>query len=439
LENFQLKVDYENGLSAVAHPMRANAQAGKDHPFIDRHRQSFEMVSMDILTAPSSSSATTQYECSDREEMSDRIFVAQPSLNGNELKYVSECVESTWISSSGPFIERFEKAFAEFCDARHAVVTNNGTTALHLALVALGIGAGDEVIIPALTYVASANAVKYCGATPVFADSDPVTMTIDPTDAATKITTRTKAIMPVHLYGHPADMERINALAARYGIAVVEDAAEAHGALCNGRKVGALGDCGVFSFFGNKIITTGEGGAVVTNDERLADRLRLYRGQGMDPARRYWFPVVGYNYRMTNVAAAIGVAQMERADDHLAARGRVADWYHERLHAHRDVFDLPETAAWATHVYWMYTVILRDSVSLQRDEVMARMAAAGIETRPVFYPMHQLPPYREENGHYPIAERLAGRGINLPTHAGLTERDIDRVVSQLVNSVRARG
>ena len=348
-------------------------------------------------------------------------------------------MQSTWISSSGTFIDRFEKAFAEFCDARHAIVTNNGTTALHLALVALGIGEGDEVIVPALTYIASANAVKYCGATPVFADSDPLTMTIDPVDAASKITARTKAIMPVHLYGHPADMEGIRALAAWHGIAIVEDAAEAHGALCNGRKVGGLGDCGVFSFFGNKIITTGEGGAVVTNDDRLADRLRLYRGQGMDPARRYWFPVVGYNYRMTNVAAAIGVAQMERADDHLAARGRVADWYHERLHAHRDVFDLPETAPWATHVYWMYTVILRDTVATPRDEVMARMAAAGIETRPVFYPMHQLPPYREEDGRYPVAERLAGRGINLPTHAGLTESDIGRVVSQLVDAVRARG
>jgi perosamine synthetase len=358
---------------------------------------------------------------------------------GNESKYVLECLQSTWISSSGPFIERFEKAFAEFCDARHAVVTNNGTTALHLALVALGIGAGDEVIVPVLTYVASANAVKYCGATPVFADSDSVTMTIDPADAAAKITARTKAIMPVHLYGHPANMEQINALAARHGIPVVEDAAEAHGALCNDRKVGGLGDCGVFSFFGNKIITTGEGGAVVTNNDRLAESLRLYRGQGMDPKRRYWFPVIGYNYRMTNVAAAIGVAQMERVGDYLAARAQVADWYHERLCAHRDVFDLPEAAPWATHVYWMYTIILRNAVTAQRDKVIARLAEAGIETRPVFYPMHQLPPYLEENGHYPVADRLAARGINLPTHAGLTENDIDRVVARLLNAVRPLG
>lgn len=394
---------------------------------------------METLISPSPSSTSTWLENTDRQHSADRICVAQPSLIGNESKYVLECLRSTWISSSGPFIERFENAFAEFCDARHAVVTNNGTTALHLALVALGIGAGDEVIVPALTYVASANAVKYCGATPVFADSDPVTMTIDPADAATKITARTKAIMPVHLYGHPADMEQIKALAARHGIAVVEDAAEAHGALCNDRKVGGLGDCGVFSFFGNKIITTGEGGAVVTNDDRLAESLRLYRGQGMDPKRRYWFPVIGYNYRMTNVAAAIGVAQMERVDNYLTARAQVADWYHERLRAHRDVFDLPETAPWATHVYWMYTIILRNSVTAQRDKVMAHMAEAGIETRPVFYPMHQLPPYLDEHGHYPVADRLAARGINLPTHAGLTENDIGRVVAQLLNAVRSLG
>lgn len=394
---------------------------------------------MDILISPSPAPEDARHYDGDRQQKTDRICVAQPCLGGNESKYVAECLQSTWISSSGPFIDRFEGAFADFCEARYAVVTNNGTTALHLALVALGIGAGDEVIVPSLTYVATANAVKYCGATPVFADSDPLTMTLDPADAASRITPRTKAILPVHLYGHPADMEQIGALAARHGIAVVEDAAEAHGALSNGRKVGALGECGIFSFFGNKIITTGEGGAVVTNDSQLADRLRLYRGQGMDPARRYWFPVVGYNYRMTNLAAAIGVAQMERVDAHLAARRRVAGWYLESLEAHRDLFDLPETAPWATHVYWMYTVILRDTVTAPRDAVMARMAAGGIETRPVFYPMHQLPPYREENGRYPVAERLAARGINLPTHAGLTESDVGRVVSQLLKAVRPQG
>jgi len=394
---------------------------------------------MDNWISQTQSAAAVRQANADWKHPVDNIFVAAPALTGNELKYVSECLQSTWISSSGRFIDRLEEMFAEFCEARHAIVTNNGTTALHLALIALGIGPGDEVIVPTLTYIASANAVKYCGATPVFADSDPATMTIDPAAATAKVTARTKAIMPVHLYGHPADMQQIKALADRCAIAVVEDAAEAHGALWNGRKVGGLGDCGVFSFFGNKIITTGEGGAVVTNDDDLAEKLRLYRGQGMDPARRYWFPVIGYNYRMTNVAAAIGVAQMERVDQHLAARRRVANWYGERLEAHRECFDLPETAPWARHVFWMYTVILRDSLTSRRDDVIAKMAAGGIETRPVFYPMHKLPPYYEENGSYPVAERLAARGLNLPTHAGLNESDIDRVVSQLLLAAGARG
>lgn len=347
-----------------------------------------------------------------------------------------ECLSSTWISSAGRFIGAFEQAFAKFCGAEHAVATNNGTSALHLALIALGVGAGDEVIVPALTYIATANAVRYCGATPVLVDSEPAAMAMAPGLLAEKITPRTKAILPVHLYGHPANMARIKAVAAQHSLAVVEDAAEAHGATCNGRTVGSLGDCGAFSFFGNKIITTGEGGAVVTNDSHLADKLRLYRGQGMDPQRRYWFPVVGHNFRMTNVAAAIGLGQIERVGDHLAVRQRVASQYRERLEPYRNLFDLPETAAWASHVFWMYTIVLREAVKAERDHVMALMAADEIETRPVFYPLHLMPPYYETQGTYPVAERLGARGINLPTHSGLTEDDIDRVVESLLRAVR---
>lgn len=367
-----------------------------------------------------------------------KVHVARPDLNGNELKYVSDCIRSTWISSGGKYIQQFEGAFAEFCGVRHAVATNNGTTALHLALVALGVGPGDEVIVPTLTYIASANAVAYCGATPVFADSVPGIMTIDPVDAARKVGPRTKAIIPVHLYGHPADMAEIGALARSHGLPIIEDAAEAHGATCNGKRTGALGDLGVFSFFGNKIITTGEGGAVVTDDAELASRLRLYRGQGMDPERRYWFPVVGYNYRMTNIAAAIGLAQMERVEAHLAARQKVARWYEERLAEYRYIFDLPIVASWASHVYWMYTVLLRHGDAKRRDAVMARMAGAGIETRPVFYPMHQLPPYRDDTSSFPVADRLAAGGINLPTHSGLSETDVDRIVAALLKACGER-
>ena len=239
----------------------------------------------------------------------NRIFVAQPKMAGNERMYVLDCLDTNWISSNGKYIAAFEEAFAKYCGAKHAIAANNGTTALHLALVALDLKPGDEVIIPTVTYIATANAVRYCGATPVLVDVCADTMNINPADIERKITPKTRGIIPVHLYGHPADMDAVNRIATKHGLWVVEDAAEAHGAEVNGKKVGTLGTCATFSFFGNKIITTGEGGMVTTDDDELAAKLRLYRGQGMDPNRRYWFPVVGFNYRMTNIQAAIGLAQ----------------------------------------------------------------------------------------------------------------------------------
>jgi len=360
-----------------------------------------------------------------------KIPVAAPSLIGREAEYVQECLETTWISSSGRFIGAFEEAFASLCNVKHAVACNNGTTALHLALVALGIGPGDEVIVPTLTYIASANTVTYCGATPVFIDCDEATFNLDPAELEALITPRTRAIMPVHLYGHPADMDPILEIAGRHGLAVVEDAAEAVGARYKGRPAGGLGDCGVFSFFGNKIITTGEGGMVTTDDDALAARLRLYRSQGMDPERRYWFPVVGYNYRMTNIAAAIGLGQLERIEDHLAARRRIAEGYDRRLRNARSL-SLPKTEPWAEHVYWMYTVLLQGATR-SRDEVMTRLEAEGIETRPVFYPLHTLPPYQAQAlKPYPRALSIAERGLNLPTYAALGDDDLDRIVEALM-------
>ncbi|WP_293682731.1 DegT/DnrJ/EryC1/StrS aminotransferase family protein [uncultured Phenylobacterium sp.] len=359
---------------------------------------------------------------------SPRIPVAAPVLDGREREYVLECLDTNWISSAGRFIQAFETAFAEACGVRHAVATNNGTTALHLALVALGLGPGDEVIVPTLTYIASANAVTYCGATPVFVDCDRVTFNIDPSAVAAAITPRTRAIMPVHLYGHPVDMDPILALARQHNLYVVEDAAEAVGARYKDRAAGALGDCATFSFFGNKIITTGEGGMVTTDDDALAARMRLYRGQGMDPQRRYWFPVIGYNYRMTNIAAAIGLGQLERLDHHLAARARVAHAYDARLSEMTDRLVLPTSMTWARHAYWMYTVMLTDKVSKDRDQVIAELDALGIESRPVFHPMHTLPPYQESaGGPFPRAEHAGARGLNLPTFGALTAEDIDRI------------
>jgi perosamine synthetase len=317
----------------------------------------------------------------------------------------------------------------------HAVATNNGTTALHLALVSLGLKPGDEVIVPTLTYIASANAVRYCGAIPVFVDNHVPNFNMDPDAIQAKITGRTKGILPVDLFGHPVDLDPILQIAENNDLFVLEDAAEAVGARYKGRRLGGHGTCATFSFFGNKIITTGEGGMVTTNDGELAARLRLFRGQGMDPQQRYWFPVIGYNYRMTNIAAAIGLAQLERVDLHLAKRKLIAEGYNRRLTRYSDRFLLPTAEAWADHAYWMYTIILRESLMVDRDEVMRDLDEVGIETRPVFWPMHVLPPYRDTTGEaFPCAEFCSSRGISLPTHGLLTENDLDRVVDALAAS-----
>jgi perosamine synthetase len=366
----------------------------------------------------------------------NRIPVAQPRLAGNERKYVLDCLDTNWISSNGKYIGAFEEAFSKFCGVKHAVAANNGTTALHLALVALGLQPGDEVIVPTVTYIATANAVRYCGATPVLADVCADTMNLDPQDIEHRITSRTKGIIPVHLYGHPADMDRITAIAQRHRLWVLEDAAEAHGAKVSGRKVGSLGNCATFSFFGNKIVTTGEGGMVTTNDDELAAKLRLFRGQGMDPKRRYWFPVVGYNYRMTNIQAAIGVAQMETIEQALSDRERLARWYDQALAPFGGEIVLPREQDWAKQVYWMYNIFLRHGNEDRRDAVMRQLDEVGIETRPVFYPMHVLPPYKED-AVYPVADEWAQRGINLPTHPDMTQADVQRIAKSLSAALRS--
>lgn len=363
-----------------------------------------------------------------------KIPIAQPSFLGNEKAYVNDCLDSTWISSQGKYIGLLEKAFAEYCGVKHAVVTNNGTTALHLALVALGLKEGDEVIIPTVTYIATANAVRYCGAKPVLVDVLPGTLNIDPEAIAKKVTSRTKGIIPVHLYGHPADMKAVNVIAEQYGLWVLEDSAEAHGAGCYGKRVGGLSTCAAFSFFGNKIITTGEGGAVTTNDDALADKLRLYRGQGMDPNRRYWFTVVGYNYRMTNIQAAIGLAQLENIDGVLEKRAQLMRCYDSWLRD-ADGIQIATREPWAETAMWMYTVYLTSGNADRRDAVMQAMAEAGIETRPVFHPMHHLPPYFEDAA-YPVADTWAQRGINLPTHCALTEDDCKRISEKLIDAIK---
>jgi perosamine synthetase len=362
----------------------------------------------------------------------DFLPVAAPVLAGNEQKYVLDCLESSWISSTGAYIGRFEQAFADFCGVEHAVSCTSGTTGLHLSLLALGVGPGDEILLPTLTFAATANAVRYCGATPVFVDSHPATWTIDPDRIADKIGPRTSGIIVVHLFGHPGDMDPIQQLADRHGLFILEDAAQAHGAEYRGRRVGSLGRLATFSFFGNKIITTGEGGMVTTSDADLAARMRLLKSHGMDPTRRYWFPVVGYNYRMTNVAAAIGLAQLEKIDWHLARRREVAGWYLERMRNVEGVAWQPEQT-WARHVWWMFTVVFDDDLAVERDTVTAHLAAAGIDTRPMAYPLHQLPPYQSfsRGDVFPNADRLARRGVSLPTSGRMTREDVTRVCDRL--------
>jgi perosamine synthetase len=360
-----------------------------------------------------------------------RIQVAHPAFLGNEKKYVQECLDTMWISSAGRFVPAFEQEFATFCGVEHAIACNTGTSALHLALLGLDVGAGDEVIVPSLTYVATANAVRYCGAEPVFIDSEPGSMNLDPGKIEEAITPRMKGIIAVHLYGHPANLEPIQKIAERHKLFLLEDAAQAHGARYQGRIVGGIGDAAVFSFFGNKIVTTGEGGMVTTGDAGLAAKIRRLRGQGMDPDRRYWFPQVGYNYRMTNIEAAIGLAQMEKVEAHLQARQQVSRLYNLYLRPYEEYIQLPIQEPWAQHAFWMYVIVLKPSVALCRDVVMEKLAAEGIETRPVYYPLHTLPPYNAGTRSLPVAEALARRGINLPTHALLTEEDIVYVARQL--------
>jgi len=364
--------------------------------------------------------------------MSYDIPVANPLFIGNEKKYVDECMESGWISSAGKYVELFETSFAEYCGVKHAVACCNGTVALHLALLALGVGAGDEVIVPTLTFVATANAVTYCGARPVFVDSETETWNLDPKQIEAAINTRTKGIVAVHLYGHPAKMRELREIARRHNLFLLEDAAEAHGAMCGGRMVGSLGDAAVFSFYANKIITTGEGGMVVTDNDALAERARLLRGQGMDPARRYWHTIVGYNYRMMNLPAAIGLAQLEKIDRQLELRSRVAALYVERLRRMSGLSWQTEQS-WARHVYWMFNVVLDPETWQSRDSVIETLDGQGIETRPIFYPVHSLPPYADSarGESFPVAENLSRCGISLPTWAGLTENDIDRVCRAL--------
>lgn len=352
-----------------------------------------------------------------------RIPTAMPDLLGNEEAYVSEAIRSSWISSTGPFVERFEREFAQQCEVETAIGVSNGTVALHLAMLGLDVRAGDEVLVPSLTYIATANAVRYVGAEPVFVDVDPKTWCVDPSLLEAKITRRTKGIIAVHLYGHPADMDAINHIAAIHGLWVVEDAAEAHFAEYKGRIVGNLGKIATFSFYGNKIFTCGEGGAVTLNDQQLAIRLKALRGQGMDPERRYYFPITGYNFRLTNLACALLCAQLERRTEIIEKRKQIFATYEEKLGSIPGIGFQP-TAPWAKPAPWLFSITVDEKeYGHSRDALIDLLSKKGIETRPFFLSLHRLPPFREksrERGeHLPVTDELSRSGLNLPTYSQL--------------------
>lgn len=360
------------------------------------------------------------------------IPVAEPDLDGNELKYVTECIKTGWISSVGSYVTKFEEEFSKYCNVKHGVAVANGTVALHLALEALGIKKGDEVIVPALTFVATANAVKYTGAKPIFIDSEPRTWNIDPEKIEEKITKKTKAIIPVHLYGHPCDMDKIREIAEKHCLKIIEDAAEAHGAEYKGRKVGSLSDISCFSFYGNKILTTGEGGMCLTNDQELAEKMRWLKDHGMSKEKKYYHPQLGYNYRLTNIQAAIGLAQLEKLEKTIEAKRKNAELYNSLL---KDVkgITLPVEEPWAKNVYWMYSILVEKNYKLKRDELMSKLKKEGIDTRPFFIPLHKMP-YLDEGLKLPIAEGLGEKGINLPSSAKLTKEQIEKI-SQTIKTV----
>ena len=356
-----------------------------------------------------------------------RIPIYQPDIGSKEKAYVNQCLDSTWISSKGEFIERFQAGFAGYIGAPQALAVSNGTVALHLALATLGLGAGDEVIVPSLTYISPVNAIRYVGATPVFADSDPVTWQVNVDDVAARITPRTRAIIVVHLYGQACDMVALAALASAHGLLLIEDCAEALGTRIGGRHVGTFGDIATFSFFGNKTITTGEGGMVVARGaahQKLALKLR---GQGLADDREYWHDVVGFNFRMTNICAAIGLAQLERAEDFIARKRLLAEAYTRELQGLPLV--LQAEVAGTTHSFWMCSLLTNDPE--QRDPLRRALREQGIETRPFFHPVHTMPMYAQGQTGLAVAVDLGARGINLPSWPGLGEEGVQTVCAAI--------
>lgn len=367
--------------------------------------------------------------------MKYKIPVYQPSIGLKEKQYVNDCLDSSWISSKGKYIEAFEKSFSEKTNVKYATSVCNGTVALHVALLSIGIGKDDEVIVPTFTYIASVNAIQYTGATPVFVDSDLNTWQIDPQDVEDKITNKTKAIIAVHLYGQSCNMEQLKKIAEKHKIFLVEDCAEAFGTTFKGQHVGSFGDISTYSFFGNKTITTGEGGMVVTNNETLYERSKHLKEQGLAKYRQYWHDVVGYNYRLSNIACAIGLAQLERSDQILKRKREIAEFYKKAFDKTDYIFH--NEADGTYHSYWMCSILINQNKFHKeaREKLRNYLDSKGIETRPLFYPVHTMPMYYAQYQTHKNAENISRRGINLPSYPDLKDSDLKYVCDSVLECV----
>ena len=363
-----------------------------------------------------------------------KIPVCRPKLGESERRRVNECLEGGWVSGISPYVERFEDAFARYCGVKYGVACNSGTTALHLALVSLGIKEGDEVIIPTFTMIATPNAISYTGARPVLVDSETRTWNIDVAKIREKITPRTRAIMPVHTYGHPVDMDPLKELAEKHSLFVIEDAAESHGAEYKGRRTGSLGDVGCFSFYANKIITTGEGGMLVMNDREIAEKARWLRAHAFGKEGRHFFhEAVGFGYRLSGLQAALGLGQLEHIQQFVESRRKNARLYNSFLSKLGSKVSLPPEASWAKNIYWMYSILIEDSFGIARQELMDKLERDGIETRTFFYPVHAQPVYKKlgRSSSFPNAEMLSKRGLNLPSGNDLSEEEVTFVCERV--------
>ncbi len=359
------------------------------------------------------------------------ISLAQPQLNGNEYKYLMDAFLSTWISSTGKYVTQFEQKFAEYCGVSYGVATSNGTTALHLALAALGIGAGDEVIVPDLTFAATINAVLYTGATPVIVDIEEDSWCIDPEQMQKAITPHTKAVIPVHIYGQPCDMGRIIQIAQEHQLYIVEDCAEAHGAEWDHRKVGSFGVISCFSFFGNKVITTGEGGMCITDRKDLNDKMRMLRDHGMSREKKYYHEVIGFNYRMTNMQAAVGVAQLERIDQILDWRLALEDKYRDLFAGVAGIQMQKNDFANRKKIAWLVSVLIKEE---KRDRVLQLLKDNQIDARAFFIPLSEMEIYKDYVKDCTISKKISKMGVNLPTTSEIDEQKVKKI-GALIRSI----